>query len=125
VSILEFAISNSNSYVKLNISGERTSSYIPIESDFIQVKSKSSADFVNEIERDIDFLEINIEGAEYEVLEELINTGCITRIVIVNIQFHKINENSELERQVLRNRLNLTHQLEFNYDWVWERWVRR
>lgn len=40
-------------------------------------------------EREIDFLKLDIEGAEYGVLRDLVRTGAITRIREAAIEFHR------------------------------------
>jgi len=75
--------------------------------------------------KQIDLLEMNIEGGEYEVLNRLISTRDLTKVSTILVQFHNYGLISELERSKLRNLMNETHENIFTFDWVWERWDRR
>lgn len=74
---------------------------------------------------DIDLMKINIEGSEYELLEHLIQTGFISRIDNIQVQFHDVVpqafERMEQIQQALRNTHYITYQCEF----IWENWRRR
>jgi hypothetical protein len=71
---------------------------------------------------DIGLLEINIEGGEYNLLSDLIESRQIKRIKTLLIQFHNNERNSEFQRASIRHLLQETHEQIFNYDWVWEKW---
>ena len=71
----------------------------------------------------VDLIEINIEGAEYQLLEHLIETGMILRFNRLLIQFHDIGGDEE-RRKKIREKLCLTHNVIYSYDLVWDSWVR-
>jgi Methyltransferase FkbM domain len=73
----------------------------------------------------IDLLKMNIEGAEFDVLERLAETGWIDRIDELLIQFHDWAPAAPRRRRMIRRVLARTHTEVWNYPWVWERWVRR
>ena len=82
---------------------------------------KSFKSFVkeNSIES-IDLMYMNIEGSEYKLLNEIINTGYIENINFLQIQFHSfVNDSKEL-RRLIRERLRKTHKCIFNYPFLWE-----
>jgi FkbM family methyltransferase len=70
----------------------------------------------------IDVLKVNIEGGEYEFMEGIEDYSNIDNI---QVQFHyQFNiENFHERRQQIRNRLEKTHRLVFDYYYVWEHWV--
>ena len=92
----------------------------------IKVKMKSFKSFVEENSIDsIDLIYMNIEGSEYKLLSEIINTGYIENINFLQIQFHTfINESKEL-RRTLRKKLRRTHRCIFNYPFLWEAWEKK
>ena len=92
----------------------------------IKVKMKSFKSFVEENSIDsIDLIYMNIEGSEYKLLSEIINTGYIENINFLQIQFHTfINESKEL-RRTLRKKLRRTHKCIFNYPFLWEAWEKK
>lgn len=79
----------------------------------------------NLIDNHIDLIKINIEGAEYEVLTDLINSGKIKQISNVLVQFHSEDdgiENATEIRKNIHNSLSETHKLLWNYEFCWESW---
>ena len=73
------------------------------------------------IER-IDLMKINIEGGEYDLLEHLIKTGWIDKIINIQVQFHDFVENAEARMLAIQNDLAKTHELTYQYKFVWENW---
>jgi FkbM family methyltransferase len=72
----------------------------------------------------VDLIKINIEGAEYELLEALIENSSLEKFKNLQIQFHKfdfIREPSE-RRQKIRESLSKTHHLTYDFEFIWENW---
>ena len=74
-----------------------------------------------EFNLDIDLMKINIEGMEYEVLPRLIESGWIKRIKELQIQFHRL-PTSDRDMWEIQNNLKSTHELSWQYRYVWESW---
>ena len=72
----------------------------------------------------IDLLKINAEGAEYEIIPDLIDNYDITRIRGFLIQFHKTGSGYKTKREAIRAMLRRTHVMVWNYDYVFEYWER-
>jgi len=84
---------------------------------------KSFSDFINENSiNEIDLMQINIEGAEYDLLNEIINSTLINRIKKIQVQFHLNVDDAVLKRQIIRSQLSKTHREVLNYPFVWEVW---
>ena len=76
---------------------------------------------------EIDLLQINIEGAEYDILDNWIDNKVINKIKTLQIQFHNFKEipNYVERRENIRNNLlKLGFTEKFNYQWVWECWTK-
>lgn len=73
----------------------------------------------------VELLKLNIEGAEYDVLDRLLATGWLPRCRHVLIQFHEWHPRAHARRRAIRRRLRATHDEVWSYPWVWERWERR
>lgn len=69
-------------------------------------------------------LALNIEGSEYEVLERLIETGLISRVRCLVVQFHVVGDTSNARRSAIRLGLEQTHRCDYEYPFVWEKWTR-
>ena len=119
--IFSFAVSDKNGKIKLGVSSEKSGKRAE-SSEFFLAKCVKASDFMREIKGSIDLMEINIEGSEYEVLDDLIKSSQIRRIMCLLVQFHRDSIEDEVKRSLLRQELSRTHYCVFNYLLVWERW---
>jgi FkbM family methyltransferase len=71
----------------------------------------------------IDLMKINIEGGEFELLNALLeHPDLIRKIRYFQIQFHDFVPDARNMRDELRKRLSETHQLMWDYPFIWESW---
>ena len=70
----------------------------------------------------IDLMKINIEGAEYDLLERIIEIGFLDKINHIQIQFHPWVDNYVERRENIINVLKKTHLCKYNYEMIWESW---
>ena len=70
----------------------------------------------------VDLVKINIEGDEYDLLNRMLDTGWIGRCRELQIQFHSFIPDARNRREKIRSRLAKTHQLTYDYYFVWENW---
>jgi hypothetical protein len=80
---------------------------------------------LEELGEDIDLMKINIEGMEYEVIPRLIQSGWIKRIKNLQVQFHRIAPNSDRDMWIIQNDLKATHDLSWQFRFIWESWRLR
>ncbi|MGI9601104.1 MAG: FkbM family methyltransferase [Acidimicrobiales bacterium] len=73
----------------------------------------------------IDLLKSNIEGAEYDLFDRLLDAAWLPRIDRVLVQFHEWHPWAYWRRARIRRRLKQTHDQVWNYDFVWEYWRRK
>ena len=69
-------------------------------------------------------MKINIEGSEFELLDHMIDTGYISKVKHLQIQFHNFVNDSEVKRKTIRDKLKYSHKNIFNFPFIWERWDR-
>jgi hypothetical protein len=67
-------------------------------------------------------MKINIEGAEYCVLESLIDN--IEKIGGILVQFHKIDFYQQRYDDIAEE-LSKTHNLKWRFPFVWEYWEQK
>jgi FkbM family methyltransferase len=79
-------------------------------------------DIFHEIPIHIDLMKINIEGSEYQVLKRIITTNSVYKISNFLIQFHKNVKDHEAQRKIIREYLEQTHELVFDFPYIWEHW---
>lgn len=71
----------------------------------------------------IDLMKINIEGGEYDLLEHLLDEGFATSVGNFQIQFHDFIPEAEKRMHAIQERLRQTHELTYQYPFVWENWA--
>jgi len=71
----------------------------------------------------IDLIQINIEGAEFQLMPQILKHPILNKIKRIQVQYHigKV-ENAVEQRNAIRKRLRMTHKEVFNYPFVWEAW---
>lgn len=73
---------------------------------------------------EIGLLKINIEGAEFDLLDRLIDTGWLPKVRQLMVQFHEWHPHAYWRRFELRRRFREEHELVWDFPWVWELWRR-
>ena len=72
----------------------------------------------------IDLMKINIEGAEFPLLDKMIKADLLNKVDCFMIQFHEWHPGAYSKRLRIREELSKTHRLVWDYTFVWEKWVR-
>lgn len=72
----------------------------------------------------VDLIKINIEGGEYELLEEMLDMGVVTDFRDIQVQFHGCIPDAVKRRDLIRLRLTATHHLTYDCPFIWENWRR-
>ncbi|HEY8723841.1 MAG TPA: FkbM family methyltransferase [Gaiellaceae bacterium] len=75
--------------------------------------------------REVDLLKVNIEGGEYELLERMIQSGSVRAIKDIQVQFHDFVPNAALRMRRIQKALTETHELTYEFPFVWENWHRK
>ena len=73
----------------------------------------------------IDLIKINIEGGEFDLLPVLIDSGTISKIKNVHVQFHSFVEDSYIKYLQLKQEMSKTHDVVLDSLWKWTFWKRR
>src|SRR5688572_4102342 len=75
---------------------------------------------------EIALLKINIEGAEYALLDHIMNHGHHERIKNLQVQFHQVDpEPWQGWYSAIESRLKHTHEIEWRWAFCWENWRRK
>jgi FkbM family methyltransferase len=124
IKVFNIGLAGKTESAKINLSADGSSIYGAGEAQEA-IKLKAIDEFWQEENiADVALMKINIEGGEYPLLKRLIEAGLVSKIRSLQIQFHKIAPDSEEERSAIRQELEKTHRLAWNYDFVWENWER-
>lgn len=122
--VLPFGLSSKDKDVPLEVNFDKTSHSIKTfsDGDFELCSLRNISNFIKEknIET-IDLLKLNVEGAEYEILSNLIENNMIHKVNTLLIQFH-LNESEDYYKyKNLRKKILETHNCEYNVIFVWEK----
>jgi len=123
VTVHEFGLADEDGTMVLGLSDDGTG--VSSEGERISVRLRSAAAFAATLPDRIDVVAINIEGAEYRLIPTLADAGVLERIDTVIVQFHDIGLTSTADRERCREVLGRTHRCAWDYDFVWESWVRK
>ena len=121
----KFGLSNQSLASKISINLDSSSLFHENNKNCQQIQLIKASDFINDyrIEK-IDLIKVNIEGGEYDLLEFLIDSNYIEIIDNIQVQFHNFIENYEILYEKIKNELEKTHHLTYNYPFIWENWEK-
>ena len=122
IKVFNFGLSNKNcdDYLYFNDDG---STLFLKNKQKERVKLESLSIFIkkNNIKK-IDLLKLNIEGGEYDVLDDLIKSGLLNIITNLQIQFHNFFPDAKKRMLGIQREISKTHHLTYQYEFVMENW---
>lgn len=124
IKVFPFGLSDKNFKTAIAIQGEGSSTLNKRDSsEKTEIELIRLIDFVKEQAISfIDVMKINIEGAEYDLLDDIISNGYIKNINYLIIQFHDFFPDSKQRMDQIRSKLKQTHDSTFYHEFVWEGW---
>ena len=122
IKVFNFGLSDKDAEMMISISDDASSIHKDTDNKE-NIILKSINDFIieNKIQH-IDLIKINIEGGEFQVLPALISSSFVKNIDNLQIQFHNFIPNSLEMRDNIREELIKTHELTYDYYFIWENW---
>ena len=72
--------------------------------------------------RQVDLMQVNVEGSEYDLIPQILTSSFRRRIIKIQIQFHLNVDGAIEKRNAIRLELAKTHNEIFCYPFVWEAW---
>lgn len=123
VKLLNVGISNEDKDGVIFMNGDATSSNL-INGESINVKFNTIETILKKFKLEsVDLIQINIEGDEYLLLENMLKTGSINKFKNIQIQFHLGIENDiERRRNIQKGLSENSFKIKFEYPFVWESW---
>jgi len=123
VKVFPLGLGAENQFVPISIGADSSSIHRSIGDHKEIVRIVRAADFLEKENINyIHLMKINIEGGEYDLLDHLIDTGCVRRIENIQVQFHNFVPESQDRMSNLQARLAKTHIVTWQYEFVWENW---
>jgi FkbM family methyltransferase len=124
VKVFNFGFSNKNEDIEIKLQDDSSSIIRVNDCQTEIVKMMKLSDFIK-LGRNIDLLKLNVEGAEYYILDDLIQSNLLPAINNIQVQFHEIDKNYNKKLDYIRAELNKTHRLTYQFNWIWENWQIR
>jgi FkbM family methyltransferase len=124
IKVFPFGLFDETKTETIAIQGEGSSTLNKRDgSDSVDIKLVRFIDFAKEqgISK-IDLMKINIEGAEYNLLEDILESGFVSNIDNLIIQFHDFFPDAKQRMEGIRSKLKQTHNSTFYHEFVWEGW---
>ena len=122
IKTFQLGLSDKNIKETIYLSNEGSSVYLkneqPEEIELIDIVDFMNRNMINKI----DLLNLNLEGEEYNILERLISSNKIKDIKNIQVQFHKVSDDSMRRRTLIRDILLKTHNEKFCFEFIWEKW---
>lgn len=73
----------------------------------------------------IHLMKINIEGGEFPLLRQIVESGKIASVDQIQVQFHDFVKDADLLKRELEVQLSETHVQTWCYQFIWENWRRK
>ncbi len=70
----------------------------------------------------VNLMKINIEGAEFPLLERMIEVDLLRKVDCFMIQFHEWHPGAYHRRWKIRDALRRSHRIVWDYHFIWEKW---
>lgn len=124
VKVYKSGLSNDNKLVDFNVSNDSSSIHIgtslgQFDTPLIKIDDFMFQENINHV----DLLKMNIEGAEYDLLEHIVKNDLLHKFTNIQIQFHENPyEGWEKQYEFIINGLNKTHHLTYHYEFKFENW---
>jgi FkbM family methyltransferase len=129
IRVCNFGLGTVNEHIEFVLSADGTGAFnnnkelieINNNKELIEIKEIQSF-LASEQIMEIDLIKINIEGAEFDLLNHIVDTGLIQKINKIQVQFHDFVPDAIRRREILIRKLSLTHRQNWCYYFVWEEW---
>jgi len=127
VKVLNCGISTHSHENKLFLSADRTSKYIenncPIDVNFITI-----TEILNEVnetydKEQIDLVQINIEGEEFSLLEQMLDKDTIKNFNNIQIQYHRFIKHATERREKIQERMSEHFNKIYDVPFIFEGWT--
>jgi len=118
-----YALSNSNCEMKISLGNDGSTLFDTEAQSTEVIQCMDIQTFFSEKDlKFVNLMKINIEGAEYDLLERMIDLGLHLKVDNLQIQFHRFIEHCDTRRNSIIEELSKSHNRTWNYDWIWENW---
>lgn len=123
IKVFHFGLGAKTEFVEMDLDTDGSSYIANKNSKKETVKIKSIIEFLSEEKLDIiDLIKINIECAEFDLLDHIIEESKTSCFKNIQVQFHTFIPDCVERRDKIRKNLSETHQITYDYEFIWENW---
>jgi FkbM family methyltransferase len=122
INIHKFAIGGETNTVALSSNDEGSSIMGHNPENALIVQLKNICELLEEQDHHVSLMKLNIEGAEYELLERLLASESRHRCETILVQFHFRGPESEYRYNNIARLLSHSHRIVWRYPFLWEMW---
>ncbi|WP_413578505.1 FkbM family methyltransferase [Bdellovibrio sp. HCB290] len=123
-----FGLGDKNETIKLSILDDASTTFTAKKSS-VYCETIEVVDILEFIKKEnithIDLMKINIEGGEYALLNRLLEDPIVGKINNIQVQFHNFVDNAEQRMMEIQAMLSKSHELTYQYKFIWENWRLR
>lgn len=118
-----YGLGNRDRQQDIGLSEDGSGAYCQTNINTVLIKAVDKV--LGECLEDIDLMQCNCEGGEYEIFPLLIKKNLMKRFNLVIIQFHNLHKTHPMIRINIQKGLSKTHKQIMCYDWKFEYWKRK
>ena len=125
ISVLPYGLGNSNYEFLMNNSNDSTSMFAKVDPrTALKCSVRDFFVFLNENNiKTVDLLHVNIEGAEYDLLDYIFSNNFHLNIRHLIVQFHYQSAENDEKIKRYTDILSKSHICNYNYNYVWAKWT--
>ncbi len=121
-----YGLGNSTRKQRIGVKGDQSGEFCTSPNETIDIAVREFADvYRSVIDTPIGALKINAEGAEYEILESMLDHHLMPYFEHISVQFHTCAPDYELRHDLIRRRMEQTHDLAYDAPYIWTAWDLR
>ena len=121
VKLFHAGVGPSDAAIQFGVKGDMTGAY----TDGNRVETVNLWNISYILPFPVSLLKINIEGAEYDLLDAILDRGLHERMDNIQVQFHGNIPNARERWKAINERLTQTHELTYYFPFCWENYARR
>lgn len=126
VRVFCFGLGAATETVRMTQAENESSSFRGASETMVDVEIRDILAFLDQQQvAAVELIKINIEGGEYELLDRILDASAAARFGDIQVQFHNWYPHARKRRRAIRQRLQSTHALTYDFPFVWENWRAR
>jgi FkbM family methyltransferase len=123
--VCQYGLSSNTSHQEISLLGDSTSTHRS-GGNIQTIALREIGSVMEELEiKEVDLIKINIEGEEFPLLFHCLQNNLTARMKNIQVQFHEFVEHAHVQRNAIRDQLTRTHDITYDYTFVWENWKQK